>query len=73
MIVVVGDELVVVHASYYHQDEDHQEDQKEEVDIGYHLVPIGHLILKIKFKVNSKNTITIRSKTLKTIITFKGS
>ena len=46
MVVVEGDELVIVHTAHHHQDQDHEEDEEEEVHVGYHLVPIGHLVLK---------------------------
>ena len=46
VVVVVGQQLVVVHTDDHPEDEQHQEDEQKEVDVGNHLIPTRHLVLE---------------------------
>lgn len=46
VIVVVVGKVVVVYRHDYAQNEEEEEDKESKVDVGYHLVPTRHLVLK---------------------------
>ena len=48
VVVVVTGQVVVVNGHDHTQYEEEEEHEKSKVDVSYHLVPTGHLVLKEK-------------------------
>ena len=46
MVVVVTSEIIVMNGHDYTKNEQQKEDEQTKVDVCYHLVPAGHLVLE---------------------------